>query len=262
MSYSKEELQQLHITLYEILTQVIEACERLGVRYFIIGGSAIGAHFDGAILPWDDDIDIGMEREDYERFCREAEGVLPKGYTLQSPLNEPNTPYYFAKVRKDDTLFIAEDEQGLDMHHGIYVDIFPFDRVPDNRLLERLQRGVVRILNNAFVASVGKLKGGRWALVPYRAVSVLLPKSLIFKLLHSAQCVFNRCDTRRVTIVRMDRDHIERKMLHPTDRVDFGALRVAAPRELRRYLEWHYIGLTRDVKSEDQINHRPITLKF
>ncbi len=262
MGYQAGELERLHTELYDIMSHVVATCDRLAIPYFIIGGSAIGAHFDGAILPWDDDIDIGMERDDYERFCREGGEALPSGYRLQTPLNEPNTPYYFAKVRKDDTLFIGDDEAGIEMHHGIYIDIFPFDRVPDSGAMERLQRLGVRVLCNAFVAAAGKLSGGELAMLPYRAIAAALPKQLIYRLLRTMQSLFNSWDTRRVTIVRMDRDHIDRAMLHPPQMVAFGALSVAAPREMLRYLEWHYIGLTRDVKPEDQVNHRPQVLKF
>ncbi len=262
MGYQKGELERLHVELYDIMSQVISTCDRLSIPYFVIGGTAIGAHFDGAILPWDDDIDIGMERADYERFCLEAPNELPKGYTLQSPYNEPNTPYYFAKVRKDGTLFISCDEVGLDMHHGIYVDIFPFDRTSDSPTLERVQREVVRVLGNAFVATEGKLQGGAMAMTFYRAITAVLPKRVIYRLLSAAQCAFNGCDTRCVTIIRMDRDHIRREMLHPPQEMSLGELRVKAPREVLRYLEWHYVGLTRDVPPEEQVNHAPVILKF
>ncbi len=262
MGYKAGELERLHIELYDILARLIEVCDKLSINYFIIGGTAIGAHFDGAILPWDDDIDIGMERGDYERFLREASSELAAGYTLQSPMNEPNTPYYFAKLRKDNTLFVAQDEVGLDIHHGIYIDIFPLDRCPDSEVAERVQRGVVRVLCNAFVASMGKLSGGKLQMLFYNAITAILPKALIYKLLTAAQGAFNECDTKRVTIIRMNRDHIVRERLHPPQQVKLGDREVNAPREMLEYLEWHYIGLTRDVPPEEQINHAPIVLDF
>ena len=59
-TYTKEELQALHRELYDILRETIRVCEEHDIRYFLIGGTAIGALYDQAILPWDDDIDIGM----------------------------------------------------------------------------------------------------------------------------------------------------------------------------------------------------------
>lgn len=262
MSYKEGELERLHSELYDIMARLIETCDRLSIAYVIVGGTAIGAHYEGEILAWDDDIDIGMERADYERFIREAERELPSGYTLQTPLNEPNTPYYFTKVRKDNTAFIAEDEVGLDIHHGIYVDIFPLDRCPDSPVVERLHRGAVRVLCNSFVAKAGKLKGEGAAMLFYRAVASVLPKSLIYWMLSAVQGAFSSCDTERVNIVRMPRDHIRRERLHPPQVVKFGDLQVKAPTELMEYLEWHYTGITRYVPKERQINHAPEVLIF
>mgnify|MGYP002915200841 CR=1 FL=1 len=77
--YTPEELTQLHQVLYEILEEIVRICDKHNIPYFVIGGTAIGALYDKAILPWDDDIDIGMKREDYNKFlqiafCR----VLPR----------------------------------------------------------------------------------------------------------------------------------------------------------------------------------------
>jgi lipopolysaccharide cholinephosphotransferase len=68
MSYSESELEKLHKVLYEILGEIVRVCDILNIPYFIQGGTAIGAFFENAILPWDDDIDVGMTRENYERF--------------------------------------------------------------------------------------------------------------------------------------------------------------------------------------------------
>ncbi len=262
MGYKTGELERLHGELYDILGHVIELCDTLQIEYFVIGGSAIGAHFDGAILPWDDDIDIGMERAQYDRFLREATAVMPCGYTLQSPIDEANTPYYFAKVRKDGTLFEASDELGLEMHHGIYIDIFPFDRVPDSVVAERAQRNIVRVLSNMFVAAAGKLTGARWLVVLYEFAAKLFGKAAIYKMLCWAQSLFNRRDTKYVSIIKMDRDHIERSTLHPPQRVPFGPLMVNMPQRALEYLQHHYVGLNRDLPESERINHAPLRLKF
>lgn len=256
-------MERLHIELYDILSKFIEVCDRMGIGYFIIGGSAVGAHFDGAILPWDDDIDVGMERREYERFLDIADAELPEGYVLQSPDNEPNTPYYFAKVRKCGTRFEADDEFGLEMHHGIYIDIFPMDRVPDQQLLERFQRGLVRFFGNAFVATTIKLPNGgvvqKWMVDSF---ATLFGKRLIYKMLKWSQTLFNGRETKYISIVRMDRDHIRRATITPPDRRMFGPLEVNAPSDLLTYLEWHYPGLHRDLSEEEQINHSPRVLSF
>lgn len=261
--YKEGELKRLHHELYDILARVVEVCDKLQINYFIIAGTAIGAHFEGDLLAWDDDIDLGMERDEYDRFLAEAEALLPEGYILQTPLNEDNTPYYFAKVRKSGTRFEGEDELGLEIHHGIYIDIFPMDRVPDNRVVERVHRWFVRQLSNMFVAHTTPLRdGGAVMRAVVEGVSRAMKKRHIYNMLVGVQTLFNHCDTRYISIVKMPRDHIERATVHPTESVRLGGMMVKAPRRVEEYLRWHYPNLRRYIPVEEQVNHAPEYLNF
>lgn len=99
--YTPEELTQLHQVLYEILEEIVRICDKHNIPYFVIGGTAIGALYDKAILPWDDDIDIGMKREDYNKFLQIASQELREPYFLSWIHTDPHSPYYFAKVKKN-----------------------------------------------------------------------------------------------------------------------------------------------------------------
>ena len=109
--YTAEELDLLHAELYDILGETIRVCQKHNIPYFVIGGTAIGALYDQAILPWDDDIDIGMTRENYNKFLKVAPGELGPSYFLSWIETDPHTPYYFAKVKKNNTLFVEENVQ-------------------------------------------------------------------------------------------------------------------------------------------------------
>ena len=78
--------------------ETIRVCQKHNIPYFVIGGTAIGALYDQAILPWDDDIDIGMTRENYNNFLKVAPGELGPSYFLSWIETDPHTPYYFAKA--------------------------------------------------------------------------------------------------------------------------------------------------------------------
>ena len=106
--YTAEELDLLHTELYDILGETIRVCQKHDIPYFVIGGTAIGALYDQGILPWDDDIDIGMTRENYNKFLKVAPGELGPSYFLSWIETDPHTPYYFAKVKKNNTLFVEE----------------------------------------------------------------------------------------------------------------------------------------------------------
>ncbi len=197
--YRPEEIAALHRHLYRILGDIAAVCDKLGIKYFLIGGSAIGAHFEGGILPWDDDIDIGMERADYNRFVREAQALLPSDLFVQSPESEPRTPHYFTKVRLNGSIFEESFEAGLPIHHGIFVDIFPMDLVPKCRFLERLHRFMTKVLTNMFAAK----NGGRYAKLSSRLLfgfaSFFVPRFLLRWAVRSVPAAFNGCGGRPET---------------------------------------------------------------
>jgi lipopolysaccharide cholinephosphotransferase len=174
MKYNSDILRQLHCELKKTLREVVRVCNEANIPYFIQGGTAIGAHFFDDIVPWDDDIDLGMTRDNYERFLREAPALLDKQYTLQEFSTEPDTTFYFAKVRKVGTRFVESEWVGLPISEGIYIDIFPYDRIPDDERLARKQRAKVGFWINCFMAKSVWL--WRWFGKPNNGV--VFPKSM------------------------------------------------------------------------------------
>ncbi|MCD8304970.1 MAG: LicD family protein [Prevotellaceae bacterium] len=273
--YTEEELLRLHEELYGILEEIVRVCSKLGIPYFILGGSAIGAFFWQGIIPWDDDIDIGMTRGNYERFLRQAPAELGEDYFLQWQGTDPHTPFYFAKVRKRGTLFVESKFSRLPIHHGIYVDVFPFDRVPDNQCLQRAHRGLCNFLNCCFIGKelwmwrhCGKCEIPDPSSRPWlpclmtRLVDALLTKRAVYRILSALQACFNRWQTTYYNMVLMPRDHIAVASIESPQQVRFGRLTVTAPSDLETYLRHHYKNLRRHIPKQEQQNHRPALLSF
>lgn len=95
----KFDLSRLQDIQREILREFDALCRKKGWRYFLLGGSALGAVRHGGMIPWDDDIDVGMPRPDYIRFLREASGELPPHLFVQDWHSEPDCLISFAKIR-------------------------------------------------------------------------------------------------------------------------------------------------------------------
>ena len=131
--YNEKELKRIKELELEILKAVADVCKKSGVEYFAVGGTALGAVRHHGFIPWDDDIDIGMTRDNYRKFLREAPGLLPRGYHLQSPYHDRSCPYPYTKIRMDHTVFMEYCNRNVKMHQGVYIDIFPFDSMPDDR---------------------------------------------------------------------------------------------------------------------------------
>lgn len=127
-------------------------CRAERLTTFLVAGSALGAVRHGDIIPWDDDVDLGMLRPDYERLLKVwTERPLP-GLTLQYHGTEPGYPLAYAKLRIDGTRVYERTFAGTGFHEGIGLDIFPFDRLPRSAVWRRIQQwGLMAI--NIFVMS-------------------------------------------------------------------------------------------------------------
>lgn len=132
------ELQQ---TEFEMLKVAIEICDRLGLQYYLVCGSALGTVKYGGFIPWDDDIDMALPREDYRIFCREAQKYLPSWYFLQTNETDPQYPWFSAKLRDCRTTYIEKASAGLDIHHGVFIDVFPLDGYPRNAKAQKKLEG-------------------------------------------------------------------------------------------------------------------------
>lgn len=131
-----DELEKLQSVLLEILNVIDLFCKKHQINYSLCGGSLLGAVRHGGFIPWDDDIDIGMKRKDYDRFIELWQKNPPHGYVLQAKdLNAPEQSVSFLKVRKEHTTFLQFESERGKYHLGIFVDIFPFDRMPDKKIL-------------------------------------------------------------------------------------------------------------------------------
>ena len=119
---------------FEILKEFIEICDKLGLSYFLVCGSALGASKYHGFIPWDDDIDVALKRADYERFCQEAPAYLSPRFFLQTYKTDLNYPHVFAKLRNSETTYIEKSVSHIRMNHGIYIDIFPLDGYPKGKI--------------------------------------------------------------------------------------------------------------------------------
>lgn len=128
-------LQQCQLRLLEAFLQ---ACRELGLRYYLVCGSALGAVKYGGFIPWDDDVDVAMPRPDYEMFLEKAQAILPEGLFLQNYRTDPQFPLLFSKLRDSGTTCVEAGHKHLRMHHGVHIDIFPLDGYPTEPAEQRV----------------------------------------------------------------------------------------------------------------------------
>lgn len=119
---------KLQNIILNIMKYIHDLCEKYQIEYYMIGGTALGAVRHGGFIPWDDDLDIAMTRDNYDKFIQVCQDELdPNEFYLQ--VGRKDWPLYFSKLRLKGTLF---DEEGVgdeiaEENRGIFVDIFPLD---------------------------------------------------------------------------------------------------------------------------------------
>lgn len=123
----------------EILDIVHKVCVENQLKYSLAYGTLIGAVRHQGFIPWDDDIDICMPREDYEKFLEIWPKYKFEDYILQNIETDEDFTQNFTKIRKNHTTFLQPKEEQYKYHKGFFIDIFPGDRVPDSKLKRQFQ---------------------------------------------------------------------------------------------------------------------------
>ena len=134
------ELRHLQMVILGIMKDIDELCQRNHIDYYLDGGSTIGAVRHQGFIPWDDDLDIMMTYDNYERFiqaCREQ--LDPDKYYIQEGLRD--WPLNSSKIKLKGTYFeeIENNNGGKDNEYGIFIDVFKIDNTSDKRWQQRIQ---------------------------------------------------------------------------------------------------------------------------
>lgn len=133
------ELEKQQAVLVELLEEFDRVCKKHGIPYMVFCGTALGAFRHKGIIPWDDDLDVTMLRDDYERFLKLAPADLNEKYYLQAEGSEHWT-MNFSKLRKNNTTYLEKyHPKDKNTHEGIYIDIFPCDNASDKKWLRKIQ---------------------------------------------------------------------------------------------------------------------------
>ena len=128
-AFSDEELRRLQLNILNIYLDIQSFCDKHHLCVMLAYGSALGAVRHKGFIPWDDDIDVLMPREDYEFLIQHFEEEYGSKYWAVSPLNTDRCTCYFGKIISKQTVYkgIGASDDGL---NGTFVDIFPIENFP------------------------------------------------------------------------------------------------------------------------------------
>ena len=148
----KDILRKLQLTELRILKDVVKVLEKEKLSYFLVGGTLLGAVRHKGFIPWDDDLDIGMPRKDYNRFISMGAKALGEEYFLHCHKTDSTFWLPYAKVRMNNTVFDEPSIAGIKTHKGIFIDVFPLDNAKrQTSLFQKIQAYISKNLSTIII---------------------------------------------------------------------------------------------------------------
>lgn len=271
----EEALRKLQATELEILLVIRDFCREQGITWLIDSETVLGAVRHGGFIPWDDDIDIAMPREDYDRFLKLAAKDLPTGYSLHTFENTPGYAGFFAKVYKDGTRFETDETREAGCPQGIFVDVFSWDHAASDpkELSEQLdnarrwqhlsylyQSGTITVPHKGLLGAAERLGcriAHRFVRLGVRDRSDLL-RGYELSVIRDE----GRLSDLVVNLIWSPLAPFPQEVLLPASLVSFEGHEFPAPGQTERYLELVYGDWRTLPKTDDRRTHLPRLLDF
>lgn len=206
MTYTKEQLREIQLKELELLKYFDALCQKHHLKYVLFYGTLLGAVRHQGFIPWDDDIDVCMPREDYNKLIEIAKSELDKNHTLQ--YSGEGTEYFcsYAKLRDENTTYLETLIKDVDMSHGLFIDIFPVDNIPDSKILRKIHCYRTYFLVSLRMARVKSLctASPSWKVRAVKRclhmLSMLIPKKALEKHINRVASKYNSKQTKQCTV--------------------------------------------------------------
>lgn len=240
-----DKIQKIQLAL---LKEVERICRKHEIKYFLGGGTLLGAVRHGGFIPWDDDSDIMMDRDNYERFLSVAQSELRDGFTLQTAKTDKHCFYEFSKIRVDGTVFATGfSREHKEMHNGIALDIFCHDKTADSAFGRKLHMAMT-VFTRALVFNKWNRRktenGGRFQRAVTNFCVRLFPLRFSFRMMNKTISFFKNKKNARYLYDGMGRNvyrgAFPAEWLDRVIYMDFEDTRLPVPEDYGRYLEFLY----------------------
>lgn len=158
------EMKEVWAVELDLLNEFLSVCKKYGLKCYADAGTLLGTVRHAGFIPWDDDIDLIMFRDDYERLCEVVEEAFSHPYFFQTVQTDEEYFRGHAQFRNSDTTGILEHDwkQGCKFNQGIFIDIFILDGVLENSFLLKIQKKITGIIKRLMVNNYKKRNERHW----------------------------------------------------------------------------------------------------
>lgn len=264
---SSVQLHKLQMILLELLCEVRRICELAGIHYTIIAGTLLGAVRHGGFVPWDDDGDVAMFRDDYEAFCKACEQYLDTTrFYFQDHVHTEGYRWGYGKLRRKDSSYILCGAENLPYEQGICIDIFPLDNVPDSHLGRAVSNFHCFLIRKFLYAEAGKYRERNLLKRTLYAAMSMVPLQVIFAHYTKYIRYRNRKRTDWVRILMFPTPNREygylRKWYEQVSEITFEDEVFAGIRDYDEYLTFKFGNYLEFPPPDERMRHRVSELKF
>ncbi len=251
--------RNLQLKILEMVKYLDSFCKENQIEYYIVYGSCLGAIRHKGFIPWDDDFDVGMTLENYNKFISLCKTKLDTNkYFLQTLETEPNYYLSFAKLRDINTTLIEEGNKNIPITYGVYIDIFPIVGLPKGKL----KRAILSI-NRAFALSANiNVINNKFLYKIFRIILKIFGKKNILKYC-SKQAIKYSCQDCEEWCSIFDGDGLEinsttKTIMGKPTYVPFEDIELPIPEKYDEYLK-HIYGDYMKIPTKEQIKAKEHT---
>ena len=276
--YDDETLHKVQQLELMILRDSFHVCEKYNLKFFLIGGSALGAIRHKGFIPWDDDIDVSFLRADYDEFVRHMEQEYGDKYVVMNAGKDPNYPLMTTRLMLKETTFKEETFKNIHCFFGIFLDIYVLDNLPDDsKELKKLCRKAFWISKMQIVRSIPfpvlMFHGWKASCVHFCtaiAYGILVlfgvsKKKLYQKAIHIMEPYKNNDHSKQIGFLfdtYPEFEMFERNDIFPLRAVPFEGLQLYLPANIEKSLTIMYGDYMQLPPVEKRKNHYPYELDF
>lgn len=191
MEINTNELQK---NLLEMMKLFHDTCEKNHLTYYILGGTCLGAIRHKGFIPWDDDMDVGMPRKDYDRFCQMAMNILPSHLEIVYYKNNKKSPFHYIKLIHRNTTLI--ERSYTNYIEGLYIDVFPLDGMDQYNIGGKIRAKIIWICKALMIYSCTTLPKKELYKKVIKLVAKVIPLSFIHFIVEKLMTINKREKTK------------------------------------------------------------------